>query len=353
MLEILKFLRDKGHKVSIFNFLTNEPYRKWMFENSLNRENSQDITKEANTCRAIYDGVNISQILLPYGQHDVQKEASSILKIVVSQIQDKKIDFAWTMEDCGITLLAAFLLKIPGAHFFRSLSYVKSFPDDPFVGQILKKRPSFAVSRFIKDNVKQLLDADPIVWHPLLDPKRTTAEDSKTRSGIGFYSGGKHKGDQIVNKIIEKMPETPFLVAGRNYYRPSKILPSNLNYLNDITDVKKLYGQVKMILVPSIVGEAFSRIVIESSLNGLPVIANNVGGIPEALGGSGILIDIDLNQEIDFCKMADKYIVQIKKLLKDGNEYETFRQKAFARGKEYELEQQKTSQEIYEKYLKG
>ena len=36
--------------------------------------------------------------------------------------------------------------------------------------------------------------------------------------------------------------------------------------------------------------EAFSRVVLEACANGIPVVASQVGGLPEAMGESGVLL---------------------------------------------------------------
>jgi glycosyltransferase involved in cell wall biosynthesis len=43
-------------------------------------------------------------------------------------------------------------------------------------------------------------------------------------------------------------------------------------------------------MVPSRLREAFGRVIIEACANGIPVVARSVGGIPEAMGASGVLL---------------------------------------------------------------
>ena len=45
----------------------------------------------------------------------------------------------------------------------------------------------------------------------------------------------------------------------------------------------------KILLVPSVVPEAFGRVIVEAHMYGIPVIAHNIGGIPEAMNGASIL----------------------------------------------------------------
>jgi len=43
--------------------------------------------------------------------------------------------------------------------------------------------------------------------------------------------------------------------------------------------------------VPSVWEEAWGRVVTEAHLSGIPVIARGIGGLPEAVGPGGILVD--------------------------------------------------------------
>ena len=50
-------------------------------------------------------------------------------------------------------------------------------------------------------------------------------------------------------------------------------------------DIDLLLARTRVLLVPSLWAEARSRIVLEAMLRGVPVMAANVGGIPEAKMG--------------------------------------------------------------------
>lgn len=56
-------------------------------------------------------------------------------------------------------------------------------------------------------------------------------------------------------------------------------------------DVRQIYAQTRVMLVPSLAYESWGRVASEAMLNGLPVLGHNVGGIPEAIGEGGIIID--------------------------------------------------------------
>jgi glycosyltransferase involved in cell wall biosynthesis len=58
-------------------------------------------------------------------------------------------------------------------------------------------------------------------------------------------------------------------------------------------DPAVFYGQVDVVVIPSLWHEAFGRIAIESLAHGIPVIASSRGGLPEIIqdGATGIIVD--------------------------------------------------------------
>ena len=55
--------------------------------------------------------------------------------------------------------------------------------------------------------------------------------------------------------------------------------------------MRKFYRLGRVLLAPSLIEEGFGRIILEAQFNGIPAIASNVGGYPEAVGGGGFLCD--------------------------------------------------------------
>lgn len=79
----------------------------------------------------------------------------------------------------------------------------------------------------------------------------------------------------------------------------------NIEFIRD-GDIRDIYRRTKILLVPSQWQESFGRVVIEAMHNGIPVIASDIGGLPEACGGAGLLID-DYDQ-------AEAWVQSLEKL---------------------------------------
>jgi glycosyltransferase involved in cell wall biosynthesis len=98
-----------------------------------------------------------------------------------------------------------------------------------------------------------------------------------------------------------------------------------------------------------VVEESHLRVILEAAVNGIPTIANRIGGVSEALGDSGILIDY--NEQMDISAISEKYVVEISRLLDDNLFYAKYRRKALVRAESYMQMQGQQADEIYSRYF--
>ncbi|WP_161973804.1 glycosyltransferase [Hwanghaeella grinnelliae] len=76
-----------------------------------------------------------------------------------------------------------------------------------------------------------------------------------------------------------------------------------------VEDMRNVYARTRILLVPSRWKEPWGRVVSEAQISGIPVLASDHGGLPEAVGDGGVLLppdDIDAWSACLNKMMADK-----------------------------------------------
>jgi len=139
--------------------------------------------------------------------------------------------------------------------------------------------------------------------------------------------------------------------VGQGFSHGFATLPPNVTNGGFYHDMREFYRQIKVLLVPSLVPEGFPRIILEAAANGIPAIANNTGGIPEALGESGVLIDLDVTNKPDIERLAACYVREIRRLLDDPAAYESFSNKARLRAQQHAVSQENAVRSFFQQHV--
>ncbi len=100
---------------------------------------------------------------------------------------------------------------------------------------------------------------------------------------FGRYS--EEKGISLLAEVCKELSHIPFIVAGDG---PLKELLESLNNVKNMgflkgKELESAIGEARMVIVPSIWYENCPFTVIEAQRLGTPVIASNLGGIPELI----------------------------------------------------------------------
>ena len=154
-----------------------------------------------------------------------------------------------------------------------------------------------AVSAFVATRAADLLGISPAVIYPPVRLQACVAPDHDP-DHVTFINPIPLKGLGIVLRVAQLLPQRRFVfVEAWNLPGPQrKALDRELSELPNVTfrprsvGLADVYRSTAVLLAPSQCPEAFSRVVLEACANGIPVLASRVGGVPEAMGESGVLL---------------------------------------------------------------
>lgn len=163
-----------------------------------------------------------------------------------------------------------------------------------------------------------------IVVHPPVDAKRYKVV--KKGSKLTLINLYERKGGLFIQQLARLMPDRDFLGVEGGYGKQEKVNLPNVSYLPHTKDIKKIYAQTRILLMPSKY-ESYGRTAVEAMASGIPVIAAPTEGLKESLGDAGI-----------FCNLNEQEWVDAIKKLDDEEEYKKVSKKCLERFKDISLQ---------------
>jgi len=153
-----------------------------------------------------------------------------------------------------------------------------------------------ANSQFTAKKFKNTFDISSFVIPPSITS--SNYKGKRTPKYVLFVCPFPEKGLEVALKVAEANPDIPFLFL--ESWKLSEInlqnLKTRLLKIPNITfkhsqkSMLPIYTETKITLMPSQCEEAWGRVASESQVNGIPVIASNIGGLPESVGKGGVLV---------------------------------------------------------------
>lgn len=148
---------------------------------------------------------------------------------------------------------------------------------------VLEGKPhhALATSRFVLSRTPPSQAA--VLFYP---PFRRFAGPAVNRDGdLLMVNPVPAKGAELMHRLVELLPDRRFtLVTGWWDTADEFARHPNVTYLPRTYDMDDLYSRHRLLLVPSVVEDAFPRVIVEAALAGLPALGSSRGGIPEAIG---------------------------------------------------------------------
>ena len=346
----LQFFQTLGLRVSILSFPTFDQPGKHL--TAAMADGGHEATAGEEASGTLFRGVRYIQQILPYKLQEASSYHKPTLKILFSAIRQARIHYLLTADEGYLPLLAGWLLSIPGSHWFFSQDNVKSFVRNVDFLKYLKGRSVFTCSPILQAEIKARMGLEALLWLPSLDFGRYRVGPTKRRTyRMGFCAKGQEQGNALIMEIARRLREREVIVVGQGFLREDRT-PNNIVFWGHTPEMKKFYQEIDLLLVPSS-ADAFPRVVLEAAASGIPVIANRIGGIPEAVGEGGILIDILPGAEggFDIVPLAAKYVSEIRRFLDDEALYADYSRRALARAARFEEQQAQTARDIYQAHI--
>jgi surfactin synthase thioesterase subunit/glycosyltransferase involved in cell wall biosynthesis len=172
-----------------------------------------------------------------------------------------------------------------------------AFPSQARTERIRACDAVIGVSQYVADYIRKYAGIDAVhVPISLVEVEDWPALGRFDNEFVTFVNPCAVKGIAIFLALADAFPKTAFAavpVWGTNQQdRAALGVRPNVRLLAPVDEIDLLLGRTRVLLVPSLWAEARSRIVLEALLRGVPVMAANVGGIPEAMMGVPYLLPV-------------------------------------------------------------
>jgi surfactin synthase thioesterase subunit/glycosyltransferase involved in cell wall biosynthesis len=190
----------------------------------------------------------------------------------------------------------------PTVYLARATLAVPFGPDCAFPSaaktEVLRRANAVVgVSRYVADYIRKW-SGIPAVHVPisLPDPPPYADLGRFENEFVTLVNPCAVKGISIFLELAGRMPEVRF--AGVPTWgttradRAALAQRANVTLLDPEDNVDDILRRTRVLLVPSLWAEARSRIVVEAMLRRVPVMASNIGGIPEAKLGVDYLLPV-------------------------------------------------------------
>jgi glycosyltransferase involved in cell wall biosynthesis len=175
-----------------------------------------------------------------------------------------------------------------------------------------------ANSEVTQREIQRRWNRGSIVVYPLIDPEQYHIQTHSPRY-ITMVNPVIAKGGAIFREIALALPDRQFMAvrawdhlrdaAQRDWdrvkmqemaaaFRDTPHIPQeahlddvpNVHLRGPFRDMRNVYEETRLLLVPSVWEEAFGRVAVEAMLNSIPVAASDRGNLAHTVGAGGILV---------------------------------------------------------------
>jgi glycosyltransferase involved in cell wall biosynthesis len=214
----------------------------------------------------------------------------------------------WTLVcENGVLLLAIALEEFdPSRVVLIVQSTVTNLPtessgaiEDHIRSLIGKTRGIVTVSNYMRDYIKRWSGLDSTVLYlPSYGPGPYTHFHNFDSGYVLMLNPCSYKGISILLALARSLPKVKF--AAIPFWgttpedRAALLQLPNVTLLKPERNLDDIFKHTKVLIVPSLWGEAFPQVVGDAMLRGIPVLASNAGGLPETKLGVDYVLPVNM-----------------------------------------------------------
>jgi glycosyltransferase involved in cell wall biosynthesis len=207
-------------------------------------------------------------------------------------------------EDLGHGLLREAYQSAPGrtvylAHTPQFFPFgPASWNPDPHAAELVARAAGVvAIGRHMAEYIECALGRPTAVIHPpIYGPGPFPNLGSFEGGAVTMVNPCAVKGIDIFLRLAERLPARAFAaVPGwgtTSQDRAALARLPNVRLLANAREMEHLLAHTRILLMPSLWHEGFGLTVMEAMLRGIPAVASDAGGLPEAKRGTGYVVPV-------------------------------------------------------------
>lgn len=173
-----------------------------------------------------------------------------------------------------------------------------AFPSEAQTARLRRVASIVGVSQYVADYVRRHAGIEAVHVPISLMPHETWPDLGRFENEfVLMINPCAVKGIAILLALADRFPDLKFAAVptwGTDAAERADLeARPNVSLFDPVDDIDELFRRTRVLLVPSLWAEARSRIVVEATLRGIPVIASNTGGLPEAKMGVPYVLPVN------------------------------------------------------------